>query len=117
MENKYTILDDSTDKKNILSRILTLEELKKCQSDMYLELNKIMELIDDKETKNFLISNISINENVANFIFSSRLFLEPEIKRQFSKIKIKINPSKKILVKSNMIFWIQAEIILFFLSR
>ena len=84
---------------------------------MYLELNKIMELIEDEETKNFIIDNIGTNENIANFIFSSRLFLEPEIKRQFSKIKIKINPSKKILVKSNMIFWIQAEIILFFLSR
>ena len=66
---------------------------------MYLELNKIMELIDDKETKNFLVSYISINENVANFIFASRLFLEPEIKRQFSKIKIIINPSKKDISK------------------
>ena len=74
---------------------------------MYLELNKIMELIDDKETKNFLVSYISINENVANFIFASRLFLEPEIKRPFSKIKIIINPSKKDINKENMIFWIQ----------
>ena len=81
MEDKYIILDDSTDKKKIQSRILTLEELKRCQSDMYLELYQIMELIDEKKTKNFLISNISINENVSNFIFASRLFLEPELKR------------------------------------
>lgn len=52
-----------------------------------------------KKTKNFLISNISINENVSNFIFASRLFLEPELKRKFSKIKIKINPSKKDISK------------------
>ena len=66
---------------------------------MYLELYQIMELIDEKKTKNFLISNISINENVSNFIFASRLFLEPELKRKFSKIKIKINPSKKDISK------------------
>lgn len=52
-----------------------------------------------KKTKNFLISNISINENVSNFIFASRLFLEPELKRKSSKIKIKINPSKKDISK------------------
>ena len=64
---------------------------------MYLELYQIMELIDEKKTKNFLISNISINENVSNFIFASRLFLEPELKRKSSKIKI--NPSKKDISK------------------
>ena len=85
--------------KKIQSRILTLEELKKCQSDMYLELNKIMELIDEEQTKNFLISNISINENFSNFIFASCLFLELELKRKSSKIKIKINPSKKDISK------------------
>ena len=85
--------------KKIQSRILTLEELKRCQSYMYLELYQIMELIDEKKTKNFLISNISINENVSNFIFASRLFLEPELKRKSSKIKIKINPSKKDISK------------------
>lgn len=66
--------------------------MKKYQSDMFLELNKITELIEDKESKNFLIANIGTNENIANFIFSSRLFLESDLKRQYKKVKITMNP-------------------------
>jgi len=35
------------------------------------------------------------NENVANFIFSSRLFLESELKRKSKKVKIKTNTNKR----------------------
>ena len=41
LEEKYIVLKDSTDQKTIQSKILTLEELKKFQSEMFLELNKI----------------------------------------------------------------------------
>jgi hypothetical protein len=99
LEDKYIALNDSTDKKDVQSRILTLEELKKCQSAMRLELNKIIGLIDDTETKNFVIANTGTNENVANFIFSSRLFLEPDLKRQSKKVKITINSNKKDISK------------------
>ena len=95
LEDKFIVLNDSTDLKQIESRILSLQELKKYQSDMLMELNKIMELIEEKESKNFLILNICINENVANFIFSSRLFLESELKRKSKKVKIKTNTNKR----------------------
>ena len=98
LEDKYIVLNDSTDKKDITTRILTLEELKKYQSNMLLELNKIMELIEDEETKNFIIDNIGTNENIANFIFSSRLFLESDLKRLY-KVKIKVNPDQKDISK------------------
>ena len=95
LKDKFIVLNDSTDLKQIESRILSLQELKKYQSDMLMELNKIMELIEEKESKNFLILNICINENVANFIFSSRLFLESELKRKSKKVKIKTNTDKR----------------------
>ncbi len=98
LEDKYIVLKDSTDQKTIQTKILTLEELKKFQSEMFLELNKIKELIDDTETRNFVIANTSTNENVANFIFSSRLFLEPDLKRQTRKVKITINSSKNLTI-------------------
>ena len=95
LEDKFIILDDSTDKKSIESKIITLEELKKNQSEMLLELNKIMELIKDNESKKFIIVNIAINENIANFIFSSRLFLESDLNRKSRKVKITMDIFKK----------------------
>ncbi len=118
LEDKYIALDDSTDKNITQSRILTFMELKKCQSEMFLELNKIIELIDDTKTKDFIISNTGINENIAFFIFSNRLFCEPDLRRQFKKVKIATNSEKdNIISKVNMIFWIQVKKILFFLLK
>ena len=88
LENKFIVLNDSTGKEKIESRILTLEELKINQKDMFSELNKLMELIEDQESKNFIIANIGMNENIAGFIFSSRLFFQSELNRKSKKVKI-----------------------------
>ena len=99
LEDKYIALNDSTGEKYAQSRILTFEELKKYQSDLLLELNKITELIDDIKAKDLVILNTSTNENMVNFIFSNRLFLESDIMRRAQKVKIQINDDKKEISK------------------
>lgn len=101
LEDKYIVLKDSTDLKIIESKILTLDELKKNQLDMFLELNNIMELIDDLETKKIILLYTGTNENIANYIFSRRLFLDLDIKIQFNKVKILIDTNKEGISKIN----------------
>ena len=113
LEDKYIVLNDSTDQKKIESRIITLEELKINQKYMFLELNKIMELIEDFESKNFIIANIGINENVANFIFSSRLFFQSDLNRKSKKVKITVDINKEDTNKITYDFLDSSETVVF----
>ena len=87
--------------------------MKKYQSNMLLELNKIIEVIEDKEAKKFWITSIGTNENIANFIFSSSLFLESDLKRQSKKVKNTIEPDKKDTNKIIYDFLDSNEIVVF----
>lgn len=113
LEDKYIVLNDSTDKKKIESRIITLEELKINQKIMFLELNKIMEFIEDMESKNFIIANIGINENFANFIFSSRLFFQSDLNRKSKKVKITMDINKEDTNKITYDFLDSSETVVF----
>lgn len=104
LEDKYIIHYDTTGMKEKISKVLTLDELEQSQKNMYDELNKIMDLLDDENAKKFIIANVGINENVANYIFSSRLFVEPSHKRQAKKVLINVDPSKEPLSRITYYF-------------
>ena len=100
LEDKYIIQSDTAGVKEKLSIILTLEELEKNQKNMYIELNNILKLLDDDEnTKKFILANTGINENIANYIFSSRLFTDNIYKRQAKKVLVNIDPNKEPLCR------------------
>ena len=80
---------------------------------MFLELNKIMELIEDKESQNFLVANIGTNENIANFIFSNRLFLRSDLNRKSKKVKITIDINKEDINKITYDFLDSNETVVF----
>ena len=100
LEDKYIIQSDTTGIKEKISVVLTLDKLEQNQRYMYEELNIIINLLDDDEnTKKFILANTSINENIANYIFSSRLFTDSIYKRQAKKVLVNINPNKEPLCR------------------
>lgn len=99
LEDKFIIFNVCTGERGLISKVLTLSELIDNQKCMFNELNNIISLIEEKKTKDFVIANVGTSESVANYLFSSRLFLNPELKRKSEKILITTDPSKRGISK------------------
>lgn len=95
LEDKYIMGSDTTGISDVYSRVLTLEELEANQRKMYLELNALLSLVKDEDAQKFILANAGISENMANYIFSSRLFKESVYRRQAKKVLVRLDPSKE----------------------
>lgn len=95
LEDKYIIQFDTSGIKEKYFKILILSELEENQKNMFKELTHIIELIEDNDAKKFILANTGINENIANYIFSSRLFCDENYKRKAKKVLITVNPTKE----------------------